>query len=61
MGKKTFFANDDIRVYPLDKSLETRWFVRYKLPNGKRKEIEKQYKRDGDNKKLRLRLDVQNK
>ena len=39
MGKKTFFANDDIRVYPLNKSLETRWFVRYKLPDGKRREM----------------------
>lgn len=39
MGKKTFFAIDDVRVYPLNKNLQSRWFVRYKLPDGKRKEL----------------------
>ena len=39
MSKKTFFPADAIRVYPLDKILTNRWFVRWKMPNGKRREL----------------------
>lgn len=38
MSKKNFLPNATFRVYPLDKSLNKKWFVRYKLPNGKRRE-----------------------
>ena len=38
MSKKNFLPDATFITYPLDKSLEKKWFVRYKLPNGKRRE-----------------------
>jgi integrase len=38
MSKKNLPIGE-IRVYPLDKNLDSRWFVRWKMPNGKRRDL----------------------
>ncbi len=38
MSKKKFPVGE-IRVYPLDKNLDSRWFVRWKMPSGRRRDL----------------------